>query len=136
MKIIVDTNEIISAIIKDGLTRKIIIDMRFELFTPAYTLTEIKRHKEDILNKSGLTNKEFFFFIKKIFKYITIIDPALYDSYLNNADNIIGHIHKNDIPFIAAALAFDCPIWSNDKHFKQQNKVLIYTTKELINISP
>lgn len=39
---------------------------------------------------------------------------------------------KEDIPFVACALVFNCPIWSDDQHFQKQKKIKIYTTKEII----
>lgn len=46
---------------------------------------------------------------------------------------IIGEIHKEDIPFIAVALSIkNDGIWSNDKHFKEQSEIKIYTTNDLI----
>ena len=38
MKIVIDTNRIIAALIKDGVSRKILFDKRFEFVTPDYSL--------------------------------------------------------------------------------------------------
>ncbi len=43
----------------------------------------------------------------------------------------MSKIDKNDVVFIAAALALNCPIWSDDKHFKKQKEIKIFTTKEI-----
>ena len=45
------------------------------------------------------------------------------------AEDIFGNIDITDSPFLA--LALDCSIWSNDGHFRQQDKVGVYTTKDL-----
>ena len=48
---------------------------------------------------------------------------------------MIKEIDKKDAPFIATSLAHNnCPIWSDDKHFKLQEKIKVYTTEELINL--
>ena len=40
----------------------------------------------------------------------------------------IGNVDIDDVPFIATSLAFDnCPIWSDDKHFKGQDRIKIYS---------
>ncbi len=41
-------------------------------------------------------------------------------------------IDIKDAPFIALALKLKIPIWSNDKHFKKQQKVVSYTTDEIM----
>jgi len=44
---------------------------------------------------------------------------------------ILRNIDITDSPFLALAMALVCSIWSNDGHFKQQDKVVVYTTKDL-----
>ena len=38
----------------------------------------------------------------------------------------------DDTAYIALALHLNCPIWSNDKKLKKQDKVKVITTKELL----
>ena len=59
MKIIIDTNKIISSLIRDGISRKILFDKNFEFFTPDYSISEIKEHKEEIIEKTHLNDGEF-----------------------------------------------------------------------------
>ena len=54
MKIVVDTNRIIAALIKDGTTRKILFHKGFEFVTPDFNLTEIYKHKLELLEKTFL----------------------------------------------------------------------------------
>jgi predicted nucleic acid-binding protein len=39
-----------------------------------------------------------------------------------------------DVDYFALALKLNCGIWSNDKVLKQQNKVQIYSTAEIMKI--
>ena len=54
MNIVIDTNIFISALIKDGLTRKLIVESEHNLLFPEFELDEIKNHKSYIIKKSGL----------------------------------------------------------------------------------
>ena len=131
-KIILDTNIIISALIKSGITREIILKDSFEFLTPAYTLTEIYKYKKLICGKSKISFKEFDELINKLFKYIQVLNHPSYFSYLKKASRLIDDI--KDIPFIAGALALNCPIWSDDKHFQKQKEIKVFTTKEIIEL--
>ena len=53
-------------------------------------------------------------------------------NFREEADRIIGFIDRNDASFIATALCFNCPIWSDDKHFLEQNEIEVFTTKMMI----
>jgi predicted nucleic acid-binding protein len=46
----------------------------------------------------------------------------------------MGDIDLDDTPFLALALSLDCPIWSNDDHFKRQNVIKAVTTRELLGL--
>ncbi|MCX9075324.1 MAG: PIN domain-containing protein, partial [Candidatus Methanoperedens sp.] len=45
-----------------------------------------------------------------------------YDKKMTVAEDILKDIDITDSPFLALALALNCSIWSNDGHFKQQDK--------------
>lgn len=47
------------------------------------------------------------------------------------AEDILRNIDITDSPFLALAMALSCSIWSNDGHFQRQDKVVVYTTKDL-----
>ena len=53
---------------------------------------------------------------------------------LGLAEDIMKDIDITDSVFIAAALSLKCPIWSNDKHFRMQNKVTNYKTIDILKL--
>ncbi len=132
MPIVLDSNILISAIIKDKITRKIITSSNNEFLLPEYSFIEIKEHERDILSKAKISKEEFETLIKKLLRYIKIVKTDNILSYREEAEAIIGRIDKDDVLFIATALAFRCPIWSDDRHFKLQKNVKVYNTKEMI----
>jgi len=50
---------------------------------------------------------------------------------MDEAKKIMDNIDKADAPFIAAALAVNSPIWSDDKHFQKQHKITVFKTEDL-----
>lgn len=127
---VIDANPIISALIKPGVSREIIINREFKFVTPSYTLTEIYKHKNEICKKAKISQKEFDDLLYRLFGYIRIINSNHYSEKLKEAKILIEDI--DDVTYIACALYLNCPIWSDDKHFKKQNKIKILTTKEIL----
>lgn len=134
MNIVIDTSIFISALIKKGICREILTNFRINFLFPEFEFEEIKNHKGEIVNKAGLSEKEFNVLFLRLMKYVKIIPAYFSKTYENEAVRIIGSIGFNDIQFVATALAFNCPIWSEDKHFKKQKVVKVFTTKEIIKI--
>ncbi len=54
MKIVVDTNRIMSALLRDGTSREIIIFGDIEFVTPEHAIEEIKKYKNMLLEKAGI----------------------------------------------------------------------------------
>ncbi|MCK5624297.1 hypothetical protein KAI04_00455 [Candidatus Pacearchaeota archaeon] len=134
MNLVIDTNIFISSLIKDSLTRYLIVNSPFNLFIPEQEIIEIKKYEKLISKKSKQSQNEIRDLIRKLLKYVSILRNDILLKYNNRANKIMGKIDKDDVLFIAAALVLNCPIWSNDKHFKKQKIVKIFTTKEIYEI--
>jgi predicted nucleic acid-binding protein len=131
MKLVLDSNIIFSALIKNSRTRDIILSDLFELYAPEYIFNEITKHKELLLKKSKLDRGDFDALLLLLQKHIHLVSKDKYTEKMAIGDDILRNIYITDSPFLALAMALSCSIWSNDGHFKQQDKVLVYTTKDL-----
>jgi len=131
--IVIDANILISALIKDGIIRRILANFKINFLFPDFGLNEIYSCKTEIIRKAKVSEKEFDILLLRLLKYVRLIPFDIIVRYKKEADSIIGHIDKEDTAFIATALAFNAPIWSDDKHFQQQNKVKVLTTKDIIS---
>jgi predicted nucleic acid-binding protein len=98
---------------------------------PDYGLEEVYYYKDEIIRKSGMSEKEFDVLLLRLLKYIRLVPLGFIIDFKEEAIEIIEHIHKNDVVFIATALAFNCPVWSDDKHFKMQKKIKVFTTEDV-----
>jgi predicted nucleic acid-binding protein len=132
MNIVIDSNIFIAALLKSGTVREFIINSDLNLLFPEFELAEIKKYKEEIMTRAPLDEKEFDILLLRLLNYVKIIPWEITAKFFTEAYNIFGKIDEKDVIFIATALAFNCPVWSDDKHFKRQNKVKILTTKEII----
>lgn len=133
MRCVVDSNIIISALIKKGVSRFLLFDFNAEFITSAYTLSEIEKHKKEILKKSGLSENEYQRLVEITFRYIKIISPNKYNFEMDKARKLIKD--SDDVIFLARAIAFNYPIWTDDKHFLEQKEIEIITTKRMINLA-
>ncbi|VVB87316.1 PIN domain protein [uncultured archaeon] len=133
MKLVLDSNIIFSALIKKSTTRNIILSDVFDLHAPEYIFTEITKHKELLLRKSKMNEGDFDALLLLLQKHINLASKEDYIDKMALAEEIMMKVDIADSPFLALALALNCSIWSNDGHFKQQDKVAVYTTKEITN---
>jgi len=98
---------------------------------PEQGLEEIYFYKSEIIRKSKINEKEFYVLLLRLLKYVRLIPIGIFINFKDEANKIMGKIDKDDVLFIAAALALNCPIWSDDKHFRRQKRVEIFTTKNM-----
>ena len=134
MNLIIDTNIFISALIKEGLVGGLIVHSPFNLFIPEQELIEIKRYEKLISEKSGKSIGEIRDLIRKLLRYVSIIRNEFLLYYNNQAESIMEKIDNDDVIFIAAALALNCPIWSEDKHFQKQKEIKIFNTNDILKM--
>ena len=132
MKLVIDTNIIISALIREGITRKMILFPGIKLFTSEITFKEIEKHKEIIIAKSRLTKQEINQILDVLSKKIKTVPESRWLEYYNQAADIIGKKDPKDVPFMAVAFSITADgIWSNDKDFEIQSDFKVWKTIEL-----
>jgi len=135
MEIIIDSNIIFSALIKNSKTRKLIIEYENYFLFPEYIFFELQNHKNELLEKSQMNKKDFNKLLEIILMKVKVIPASKLIPYKVEAHEIIKDIDINDIEFIACALAYqNSIIWSDDKALKKQSTIKILNTKEIINI--
>jgi predicted nucleic acid-binding protein len=135
MIVVIDTNVIISALIRDSLTRKVIIESGLNFVYPEISLHELRKHKKTIIAKSGLPERDIDKLLNKLLEYVVLIPTEVVKSHLDEAKLIMQKIDPNDVVFIAAALAFrNAVIWSDDKDFERQKKVRVVKTRDFARV--
>lgn len=135
IRLVVDTNIIISATIKDSGARGILLHPAFQFFTPEHALAEIERHYDEIREKTGLADAECRKLIDVLISSVTVIPKSEFREYLPRGRQIMHDIDVDDTSFIALALSFKNEgIWSEDKDFQRQNAVRIWRTRDLANM--
>ena len=135
MKIIVDTNRIIAALIKDSASRRILFSNKFEFLTVGFAEKELGNHKNEILGKVHITESALDTLMSSLFKRIYVVDDVAIKESLDQAKIIIDKVDPDDTPFIALALAVENDgIWSDDRHFGMQRVIKIFNTRNMLKL--
>ena len=71
MNIVIDSNILFSALIKDSVTRGIILDYNGLFLFPEFIFEEFERHKKELFKKSGMGEKSFGSLLKIILSKVT-----------------------------------------------------------------
>ena len=133
MKLVVDANILFAILIKNGTTSEIAIDSEFELFAPQYIYEEFQKYKEFLREKTRRNNDNFDETLILLKNIVKTIPKEEIMPYMKKAQKISPD--KKDTQYFALALKLNCCIWSNDKILKQQSKIKIYDTKDMIKLS-
>ncbi|MDL0138603.1 PIN domain-containing protein [Halobacterium salinarum] len=133
MKLVIDANVVISALIADSKTRELIVTLEADLLTPAFVHDEIGNYEDLIVEKSGMEPQRVQQFIELLFQYIEVVPADEFYPYIEQADNAIGETDPDDVLYVACALASDAGIWSDDSDFDEQDAVGTYSTSDVID---
>ena len=135
MNIIVDTNVLFAALIRNSETRKLILSYNDKFLCPEYFFIEFEKHKLDIFLKSGSSYNDFDKLYFLLMEQIYIVPHTSIKAHIPKAVELVKDIDEDDILFIATALAYPKSIlWSNDAALRRQNVVHVMNTKEIRKI--
>ncbi|AGN01592.1 Nucleotide-binding protein, PIN domain-containing protein [Salinarchaeum sp. Harcht-Bsk1] len=133
MKLVVDANVVISALIADSKTRELIVTLEPDLLTPAFVSEEIENYEELIVEKSGMGPDRVAQFIDLLFQYVEVVPAAEFYPAIERADDAIGETDPDDVLYLACAIARDAAIWSDDSDFDEQDVVETFSTSNVID---
>lgn len=135
MRFILDTNILLSALIKDSITRKIIIQSEWNFYYPEMSFHEVRKYKELVLKKSGMSETEYHKLLNLLLKKINIVPDERIMNYLEEAKKIMVLIDPDDVIFVATKFSIpDSIIWSDDTDFDKQLEVKVFKSAIIINL--
>ena len=133
MKIVLDANVIIAALLGSRATIVILTSQNHTFFVPQKILEEIKKHQSFICTYGEQSPEEFTTNLNALIFFITIVDFAVYEPFLQRAQATLSR-DVQDADYLACALALHADfLWTNDKDFSTQNLVPTKTTEQFID---
>ena len=132
MKLVVDANILLAALLKDAATREILLNERMELFAPEQLLREVGRLLKNprMRKRLKLNDEELYELSSSILSRIKFIPEKIFLVFIKRSLSLVSH--PEDAPYVGLAMALKFPLWSNDSALKEQSSVKVYTTSELI----
>jgi len=131
--LVVDANILFEFFKPESAERRLINSLSYSgyrLISPDFALKELVQMRGKIMNSAPIDELDFMFLLSLIVKKVEIISKSEYEKSVFKAIDILGK-HVKDVPYFAVALAFNCPIWSNEKRLKKQPEVEVLNTPEL-----
>ena len=134
MKFVVDTKILVS-FFRQNPVNKIIINSRLfgiSLYTSDYNIEELINNKKDVCKYADLNEKEFIDKISELRDFIKVVEINKARKFKKQAQNLSPH--EKDVPVFALAILLDSAIWSNEYDFKNQDKVKVLSTRDMIEL--
>ncbi|MDO8427805.1 MAG: PIN domain-containing protein [Candidatus Diapherotrites archaeon] len=135
LKLVVDANVIVSALLKNGQTRELLLSGKFEkLAVPDFIQEELFKYLDEFSKRLDCEKKELQDTLAELFESakIEIFQSEFYSDFSTKAKSLISD--SKDTAYLALALKLNYSIWSQDPDFKAQNEIKIYTTLDLIKL--
>ena len=123
MRLVVDANVLFASLIKNNLTRVIMLKRPFSLYSPSYVVEELFEHLDELVVKTNVNSRILKGKIKELLRLsdIKLVESEEFEDFLEKAAKISKD--PDDVAYIALALKL-----------KEQNKVKVYSTGELVEL--
>ena len=131
MRLVVDANILFAALIKNSRTADLLFNENLRLCAPLALIEEFLNYGGLILEKTSRSREEFIQTVHLLKEVLEIIPESVYFGFIKEAKTISPD--RGDALYFALALSLKCGIWSNEKVLKTQDRVRVYSTKDLLD---
>jgi len=137
MMLVVDANVIISSLITKAVTFDVFllnsVLKKLEFIAPEFLWIEVEKNGEELLKETELTEDEFKEVMEFLIEETTIVPSSQFLEFLPEAKRLLS-THPKDVPYLALALKFECPIFSGDKTLKRLSPVKVLSPREVLKL--
>lgn len=116
--LVLDANILIRAVLGNRVRRMLeTYSGRVTFFLPAEAYAEAVDHLEALVVRRGGDPAKAVSTLGAVARLVEIIGKEVYEAYEKEARERLGSRDPEDWPILAAALALNCPIWTEDTDF-------------------
>lgn len=134
-QLVIDANILFSFFESDSARRGMVKKLRrsgCRLSSPDYVFEELTRDRDRIKKFANIPETEFTFLLSLLERTIDTVDRERYEKELDAGSEVSPH--GKDVPYFALALHLNSAIWSDEKGFKEQGEVPVYSTSDLYDL--
>ena len=131
--IVVDASILFSFFKPESFTRNLLKSVYIKgakFIVPDFALDELYSLRQKICKFCGIGGLEFIISFALLSEIIEVVPRAEFKNFESKALKLLPK-HTKDMPYFALALSSDCAIWSNEKRFKGQSDIKIFSTDEI-----
>jgi predicted nucleic acid-binding protein len=128
-RLVVDANPLVSALMK-GRAEDILLSPKFTFFSTQHTLFEVQKYLPRVAAKLRVPESE----VLQAYSLLPVVayQPAVYDSYLARARNLLELRDPKDVQILALVMHLGYPLWSDDRDFEGVPGISVVKTSELL----
>ena len=131
MDLVIDSNILFAALLKDSETSNIIF--KHTLYAPEFIFEEFKKYRDYLKGKTKRTEENFNELFNLFERNVILIPKEEIEPFIEKTEKISPD--AKDVPYLALALKLRCSLWSNDRDLKEkQDTIRVYSTEDLVKI--
>ncbi len=116
--LVLDANILIRAVLGSKVRDLIFANAhRVNFFVPSVCLADAQKYIPEILQERGINPGPAVEVLNGIVQYVQIIEEEWLEDFVAIAKARMQSRDPDDWPVLAAALALDCPVWTQDADF-------------------
>jgi predicted nucleic acid-binding protein len=132
VRLVVDANVFFAALIRKGVTSRLMLFGKHELIAPQRLEQEFLKHWPMLLRKTHLSVTALHDLTEDLVSRSSLHFETVEPIWLNLAKRFSPD--PDDTEYLALCLQEGCPLWSNDVRLKLQERVRVLTTQELLQL--
>jgi predicted nucleic acid-binding protein len=132
MRVVVDANVAIAALMANGSVRDVLLNSTtLDFFAPEYLKSEIARHEADVVSRSHLDPTSVRALLEDVTQVIQFVPSHAYAARTAEARRLAAQAHADrDEEYIALARWLDAPVWTLDNDFRRIKRLRVLRTNE------
>lgn len=124
MKVVVDANVLLSALLTDGATRRRLFTAQASLLAPAHLQSEVAKYRDQIAKRAELAPEQAQRLLDRLFEQVRWVPDARIEPSIPEAGTLLEETDPDDVAYLACALATEADaIWSHDADFDEQDRI-------------
>lgn len=133
MRLVVDANIILSALLRDGATRELVLHAPLELFAPERLATEVARHVDEMAQRSQADRLVIHSLVRRLLDRIQQVPAHLIQPHAAEALHRCRRSGRKDAVYVACCLAVHASLWTHDRRLSEEAGFGVVTTHELLD---